>query len=62
MNQPENQVKLPCAVRMGVSKTVPDEHTLAVVSFPEASVALVGHGEDVRREFAEVMSTVQLYG
>lgn len=42
-------------------KSVPDEHTLAVVPFPEAAVALIGHGEDVGRELAEVMSTVQLY-
>lgn len=39
----------------------PDEDTLVVVAFPEAAVALVGHGEDVRRHLSHVVPAVALH-
>lgn len=38
----------------------PDENTLAVVSLPQAAVALVGHSEDMRRQLPHVMFAVQV--
>lgn len=40
----------------------PDEDTLVVVALPEAAVALVGHGEDVRRNLSHVVLAVSLHG
>lgn len=40
----------------------PDEDALVVVAFPEAAVALVGHGEDVRRDLSHVVLAVSLHG
>lgn len=44
-----------------VYRNIPDEHTLVVGALPQGSVALVRYGVDVRRDFAQVMSTVSLY-
>lgn len=44
------------------SQHSPDEDTLVVVALPEAAVALVGHGEDVRRNLSHVVLAVSLHG
>lgn len=38
----------------------PDEDTLAVVSLPQAAVALVGHGKDVRGQLPHLVFAVQI--
>lgn len=40
----------------------PDKHTLAVMSLPQAAVALIGYGEDVRRELPQVVAAVKVHG
>lgn len=40
----------------------PDEDALVVIVLPQAAVALVGDGEDVRRELAQMAPAVQLHG
>lgn len=40
----------------------PDQDTLALQPLPQRAVALVGDGEDVRGDFAEVVSAVHLHG
>lgn len=40
----------------------PDEDALVVIALPQAAVALVGDGEDVRRELAQMAPAVQLHG
>lgn len=39
----------------------PDEDALVVVALPEAAVALVGHGEDVRCDLSHVVLAVSLH-
>lgn len=40
----------------------PDEHALVVMALPQAAIALIGDGEDVRRELAEMAPAVLLHG
>lgn len=45
-----------------VGGRLPDEDTLVVMALPQAAVALVGNGEDVRRKLAQVAPAVALHG
>lgn len=40
----------------------PDEDTLALQPPPQRAIAFVSHGEDVRRELAQVVAAVALHG
>lgn len=41
---------------------LPDEHALVVVALPQAAVALVGDGEDVGGQLAQVAPAVAIHG
>ena len=45
-----------------VAGWLPDEDALVVVALPQAAVALVGDGEDVRGQLAQVAPAVALHG
>ena len=40
----------------------PDEDTLVVMALPQAAIAFVGNGEDVRWKLAQVAPAVLLHG
>lgn len=44
------------------SSHLPDEDTLVVMTLPEAAVALIRHGEDVRCNLSHVVLAVSLHG
>lgn len=41
---------------------LPDEHALVVVALPQAAIALVGDGEDVGGQLAQVAPAVAIHG
>lgn len=40
----------------------PDEHALVVMALPQAAIALIGYGKDVRWKLAQVAPAVLLHG
>ena len=49
------------ALRLGAG-WLPDEHALVVVALPQAAIALVGDGEDVGGQLAQVAPAVAIHG